>query len=92
MLLPNYQAVLIVTLPLLGDIVAALNPSCRPGGNFDLSKWELETSIDNGAGAPSVISAAQLSAGKDGCKSGWQDKGDKHQWFFTVCILSIPSE
>jgi hypothetical protein len=63
---------------------AALNPSCRPGGNFDLSKWALETPIDNGNGQPLVISAASLSGGNDGCKNGWQDKGSSHQWFFTV--------
>ena len=65
-------------------VAAALDPSCRPGGNFDLSKWALETSIDNGKGQPLVISAQQLSGGNNGCKDGWQDKGSNHQWFFTV--------
>jgi hypothetical protein len=80
----------LVTLQLFSSHVAvveaALNPGCRPGGNFDLSKWALETPIDNGKGQPLVISAQQLSGGggKDGCKNGWQDKGSDHQWFFTV--------
>jgi len=87
--LPTYQTTFIVALPFLGSLAAALNPKCHPGGNFDLSKWGLETPIDDGKNQPLVISAAQLSAGNDGCNNGWQDKGSDHQWFFTVCCLSI---
>ncbi|KAK0712091.1 alginate lyase 2 [Lasiosphaeris hirsuta] len=83
LLASSYNA-LLATLPFFPSrVAAALNPSCRPGGNFDLSKWALETPIDNGNGQPLVISAASLSAGNDGCKNGWQDKGSNHQWFFT---------
>jgi len=86
------NALLLTTLSLffsshVAVVEAALNPGCRPGGNFDLSKWALETPIDNGKGQPLVISTQQLSgggSGKDGCKNGWQDKGSDHQWFFTV--------
>jgi len=80
-----YQTVFIAALPFLSGVAATLNPSCHPGGNFDLSKWDLETPIDDGKGRPLVIKAANLSASKDGCSNGWQDKGPDHQWFFTVC-------
>jgi hypothetical protein len=33
---------LILALPFFSSrVAAALDPSCRPGGNFDLSKWAL---------------------------------------------------
>src|SRR5271154_2233868 len=35
---------------------AALDPSCAPGGNFDLSYWELQLPV----GKPDVISSARL--------------------------------
>jgi len=78
-LLPLFAA-----LPFLSGLASALDPTCRPGGNFDLSKWELETSINNGNGQPLVISAKDLSGNGNGCANGWQDKGSEHQWFFTV--------
>ena len=54
---------------------AALNPSCHPGGNFDLSKWQLQLPYgDNGT--PKTVSPADL----EGC-SGFEDPG--HQYFFT---------
>jgi hypothetical protein len=81
--LPIHQAALVAALQFAG-VVAALNTTCRPGGNFDLRMWELETSIDNGKGQPLVISAKSLGGNQDGCTSGWQDKGKDHQWFFTV--------
>jgi hypothetical protein len=55
-------------------IAGALDPSCAPGGNFDLSKWELQLPIGNGS--PQIIPPAQLV----GC-SGYQDPG--HHYFFT---------
>ncbi|KAH8157232.1 hypothetical protein CIB48_g11010 [Xylaria polymorpha] len=55
-------------------IAEALNPSCAPGGNFDLSKWELQLPIGNGS--PQIVPPAQLV----GC-SGYQDPG--HHYFFT---------
>ena len=84
----TYHTALIAIFALIGGSAAApnsLNPACHPGGNFDLSKWALETPIDNGSKQPLVINAAQLSAaGGDACKDGWQDKGSDHSWFFTV--------
>ncbi|KAJ8133193.1 hypothetical protein O1611_g433 [Lasiodiplodia mahajangana] len=55
-------------------LAGALDPSCAPGGNFDLSKWELQLPIGNGS--PQIIPPAQLV----GC-SGYQDPG--HHYFFT---------
>ncbi|KAL4877590.1 alginate lyase-domain-containing protein [Aspergillus karnatakaensis] len=40
-------------------VAAALNPSCNPGGNFDLSKWNLQLPTGN-PGSPTTISASQL--------------------------------
>ncbi|KAK5994376.1 hypothetical protein PT974_04850 [Cladobotryum mycophilum] len=58
---------LLVALP-----AVALNPSCAPGGNFDLSKWSLQ--LPSGSqGSPTTISGSKLS----GC-SGYTD-----QYFYT---------
>ncbi len=67
---------LISSLTLLASlgIAGALNPSCAPGGNFDLSKWELQLPIGNGS--PQIIPPDQLV----GC-NGYQDAG--HHYFFT---------
>ena len=46
---------------------ASLKPSCAPGGNFDLSKWNLQLPIGK-AGSPTTISSSQLQ----GC-DGWQN-------------------
>ncbi|KAF2111246.1 alginate lyase 2 [Lophiotrema nucula] len=87
--LPIYQTLFVATLSFPSGLVAAvpsgsrLSPKCHPGGNFDLSNWNLETSIDNGTGRPLIISAAKLGAGKDGCKNGWHDEGPEHEWFYT---------
>ncbi|KAI0972417.1 polysaccharide lyase family 7 protein [Xylaria arbuscula] len=55
-------------------MAGALTPSCAPGGNFDLSKWELQLPIGNGS--PQIVEPDQLV----GC-SGYQDPG--HHYFFT---------
>ncbi|KAF1959352.1 concanavalin A-like lectin/glucanase [Byssothecium circinans] len=83
MLFTPYQTALLSALPFLGTVSAALDPSCRPGGNFALKKWDLETSIDNGSGQPKVISGSELTPDTNACSNGWQDKGSAHQWFFT---------
>lgn len=46
--------------------VAALNPTCAPGGNFNLVPWELQLPIGN-PGSPTTIPDTQL----EGC-SGYQ--------------------
>jgi len=91
MQLPTFQTALIAALPFLDGVAAALNPACRPGGNFDLTKWDLETPINDGNGRPKVIKAAELNGNGDGCNKGWQDKGSDHQWFFTVRPSPFPS-
>ena len=53
----------------------ALNPSCAPGGNFNLSPWELQLPIGS-TGDPDTESPSQL----EGC-SGYQDP--QHLYFFT---------
>lgn len=54
---------------------AALDPSCAPGGNFDLSKFFLQ--LPSGStNKPDQISSSQL----EGC-NGYQDPG--HKYFFT---------
>lgn len=42
-----------------GDHDAGLDPNVAPGGNFDLSLWELQEPV-GAAGAPTTISAAAL--------------------------------
>ena len=64
-----------------------LNPSCAPGGNFDMSHWELQLPIGS-AGSPTTISTASL----EGC-SGYQDPS--HQYFFTesgdgALVMKVP--
>ncbi|KAF2643656.1 alginate lyase 2 [Massarina eburnea CBS 473.64] len=78
----TYQIAFVSILPIFSGLSSALNPSCRPGGNFDLKKWDLETPIDNGSGQPKVIPGSDLTPAGDACKNGWQDKGSDHQWFF----------
>jgi len=53
----------------------ALNPSVAPGGNFDLSVWQLQLPIGS-PGNPTTIPSSQLEG-----SSGYQDPG--HQYFFT---------
>ncbi|KAF2093516.1 polysaccharide lyase family 7 protein [Rhizodiscina lignyota] len=65
----------------------ALNPSCAPGGNFDLSIWSLQLPTGS-TGSPTTISSSQLES----C-SGYQDSG--HQYFFTesgdgALVMKVP--
>lgn len=78
----------LVTLGLVVS-AAALDPSCAPGGNFDLTVWELELPIGPSQGDPTTISSSQLQ----NC-SGYQDPG--HQYFFTesgdgALVMKAPS-
>ncbi|PQE15473.1 Alginate lyase protein [Rutstroemia sp. NJR-2017a WRK4] len=52
-----------------------LNPTCAPGGNFDLSKWTLQLPIGS-TGHPTSITGAKLSS----C-TGYQDP--EKEYFFT---------
>ncbi|GAD95755.1 hypothetical protein AOR_1_1214084 [Paecilomyces variotii No. 5] len=79
-------ATTIATL-LFSAAVIALNPGCAPGGNFDLSKWNLQLPIGS-AGSPTTISSSSLQ----GC-NGYQDPG--HQYFFTesgdgALVMKVP--
>lgn len=72
---------------LVGAASAALNPSCAPGGNFDLSIWSLQLPIGS-TGSPTTIPASQLT----GC-GGYQDPG--HHYFFTesgdgALVMKVP--
>lgn len=68
---------------------SALNASCAPGGNFDLSVWELELPIGSSQGNPTTIPSSQLQ----GC-GGYQDPG--FEYFFTesgdgALVMKAPS-
>jgi hypothetical protein len=65
----------------------ALNPNCAPGGNFDLSLWELQLPTGS-TGNPDTEFPSQL----EGC-SGYQDV--KHLYFFTesgdgALVMKVP--
>ena len=69
------------------NMAMALDPSCAPGGNFDLSKWSLQLPIGS-TGSPETIPSSQLS----GC-GGYQDPG--HHYFFTesgdgALVMKVP--
>ncbi|KAL1856147.1 hypothetical protein Plec18167_000230 [Paecilomyces lecythidis] len=77
----------VIATLLFSAAVVALNPSCAPGGNFDLSKWDLQLPIGS-AGSPTTISSSSLQ----GC-NGYQDPG--HQYFFTesgdgALVMKVP--
>lgn len=62
---------------------AALNPDVAPGGNFDLSVWELQLPIGS-PGAPTTISSARLQ-GPNGYTNPayfWSDKNDGSMTFW----------
>jgi hypothetical protein len=63
----------------------SLNPSCAPGGNFDLSPWKLQLPIGN-KGNPTTISSSSLK----GC-SGYKNPS----YFFTesgdgALVMKVP--
>ena len=66
-------------------ITSALNPSCAPGGNFDLSYWNLQLPVGT-TGNPTTISSFSLQ----GC-NGYQN----YQYFFTesgdgALVMKVP--
>src|SRR6266550_3181194 len=72
-------------LTLQCTITLALNPSCAPGGNFDLSYWDLQ--LPSGTtGHPTTISSSSLQ----GC-NGYQND----RYFFTdsgdgTLVMKVP--
>ncbi|KAF9071870.1 polysaccharide lyase family 7 protein [Rhodocollybia butyracea] len=67
------------------SITAEINPDCAPGGNFDLSPWELQLPIGS-KGDPETISSASLQ----GC-SGFENS----DYFFTesgdsALVMKVP--
>lgn len=58
----------------LAGSALALDPSCAPGGNFDLSKWSLQLPIADDNGNVKQVSSSDL----EGC-GGFQD----YDYFFT---------
>jgi len=73
---------------LLSTTTAQLNPNCRPGGNFDLSIWNLQLPIGS-TGSPTTIPPSTL----EGCTTGYQDPS--RQYFFTesgdgALVMKVP--
>lgn len=65
----------------------ALNPNVAPGGNFDMSYWQLQLPIGS-PGAPTTISSSALQG-----SNGYQDPG--HHYFFTesgdgALVMKVP--
>ncbi|KAJ7574924.1 polysaccharide lyase family 7 protein [Mycena floridula] len=76
---------LFASIILLTSYTGALNPACAPGGNFDLSHWELQLPIGS-TGSPQTISTSSL----EGC-SGFQN----FDYFFTesgdgALVMKVP--
>lgn len=77
----------IAALALFVSSISALNPSCAPGGNFDLSNWTLQLPTGS-PGKPDQIPPSQL----EGC-NGYQDSA--HNVFFTesgdgALVMKVP--
>ncbi|KAI9163914.1 hypothetical protein HJFPF1_05546 [Paramyrothecium foliicola] len=74
----------VVAMLLVSGSAAQLNPSCAPGGNFDLSKWRLQMPIGS-PGSPQTISSANLQ----GC-NGYTSSS----YFFTggdgALVMKVP--
>jgi hypothetical protein len=82
-----YSTAILISLLATTKAVFALDPSCAPGGNFDLSKWSLQLPIGS-TGSPTTIPSSQL----EGCQ-GYQDPG--HHYFFTesgdgAAVFKVP--
>lgn len=76
-----------VLLAMQSGAMAALDPNCAPGGNFDMKPWKLQLPIGN-PGSPQTISSSQLQ----GC-DGYEDPG--HKYFFTesgdgALVMKVP--
>lgn len=50
-----------ITTTLLATAATALNPSCAPGGNFDLSHWSLQEPVGDD-GSPRQIPSSKLQS------------------------------
>ncbi|KAH8909406.1 hypothetical protein BR93DRAFT_949852 [Coniochaeta sp. PMI_546] len=61
--------------------LAALNPKCRPGANFDLTKWQLQLPIPDSRGNVLQVPPSQLSPSSNPCANGYQDPN--RAYFFT---------
>lgn len=66
-----------------GAASAALNPAVAPGGNFDLSVWELQLPIGS-PGSPATIGPSQLKGpgGYTNPAYFWTDKNDGSMTFW----------
>ncbi|OIW33155.1 alginate lyase 2 [Coniochaeta ligniaria NRRL 30616] len=60
---------------------ANLDPKCRPGANFDLTKWQLQLPIADSRGNVLQVPPSQLSPGSNPCANGYQDPN--RAYFFT---------
>ncbi|KAF2878101.1 polysaccharide lyase family 7 protein [Massariosphaeria phaeospora] len=65
-------------------IPRALDPKCAPGGNFDLSKWNLQLPTGS-PGKVDSVSGAKLA----GC-SGWKDEKHFHTGSDGALITKVP--
>ncbi|KAL1963013.1 hypothetical protein VTN77DRAFT_8761 [Rasamsonia byssochlamydoides] len=75
----------LLSLAALATLSSALNPSCAPGGNFDMSYWELQLPIGS-TGDPTTIPSSELQ----GC-DGYQN----YSYFFTesgdgALVMKVP--
>jgi hypothetical protein len=64
-------------------VTPALNPNVSPGGNFDLSVWELQLPIGS-PGSPTTIPSSQLqgASGYSNPSYFWTDKNDGSMTFW----------
>ena len=80
-------AVVVGTLGIVGSTnataAAALNPGVAPGGNFNLSVWELQLPIGS-PGSPTTILPSQLegASGYQNPSYFWTDKNDGSMTFW----------
>ncbi|KAF2111870.1 alginate lyase-domain-containing protein [Lophiotrema nucula] len=77
---------LTVLRAVLAPTAYALNAGCSPGGNFDLSHWELQLPIGS-PGSPETISSGSL----EGC-GGWSNS----DYFYTgsdgSLVMKVPGD
>ncbi|OJJ96958.1 hypothetical protein ASPACDRAFT_81108 [Aspergillus aculeatus ATCC 16872] len=62
---------------------AALNPSCSPGGNFDLTKWNLQLPTGS-TGSPQTISGSSLAGCSGYSSSVFYTDGSTGELVMTV--------
>src|ERR1700761_3372750 len=83
----KWAAALLSLFTIMPVAIWALNPDVAPGGNFDMSYWELQLPIGS-PGSPETIPSSELQ-GDD----GYQDPG--HHYFFTesgdgALVMKVP--